>query len=100
MSEPIPKEPRWIFDLDAYRNRTTIDAKEWVESQFPEQHYGKDILIYEAWDMRALLEQSYMAGKESMLKYAEAMALVMKQGTFYNKEQTKADLEKILGIKF
>lgn len=56
---------RWIFDLDAWKNKTTPDAKQWVEEQFPEQHYGLDILIYEAWDMRALLEQAYMAGKES-----------------------------------
>lgn len=61
----IRKPTRWIFDLDAWKNNTTPDAKEWVEEQFPKKHYGDDIYTYEAWDMRALLEQAYMAGKES-----------------------------------
>jgi hypothetical protein len=61
----VSEETRWIFDLDKHKNETSKDAIDWVESQFPEEHYGKDILIYEAWSFRALLQQAYMAGKES-----------------------------------
>lgn len=93
------EKTRYIFDLDAWKNKTTVDAKEWVESNFPEKNYGKDIFTYEAWDGRALFEQSYMAGKESMLPYVKAMQLLMEQGTFLDKAKTKADLEKVLGIK-
>lgn len=61
------KEQRWIFDLEQHNNNTSQDAKDWVESNFPDQHYGKEILdlVYEGWDLRSLLEQAYMAGKES-----------------------------------
>ena len=67
MQEKV-KELRYIFDLDKYKNQTDKIAKDWVESNFPEKHYGHDILIYEAWDMRALLEQAFMAGRESITK--------------------------------
>lgn len=56
---------RDIFDLEAYKNQTDQDAKDWVDAQFPEKYYGESILVYEAWDLRKLLEQAYMAGKES-----------------------------------
>lgn len=56
---------RDIFDIEARITNTDDDAKEWSESQFPKEHYGNDILIYEGWGMRALLEQAFMAGKES-----------------------------------
>lgn len=58
---------RDIFNLDLYKNKMTQDAKDWVEEQFPEEYYGK-ISYYEGWDLRALFEQAYMAGKESVLK--------------------------------
>lgn len=70
---------RHIFDLDAWTNRTAKDAKDWVEAQFPEEHYGKDILIYEAWDLRALLEQAYMAGVESSKTIAKLEELKNEQ---------------------
>ena len=54
-----------MFDLDFYNKEVTQDAKDWVESQFPVEHYGKDIEIYEAWGMRYLFEIAYMAGKLS-----------------------------------
>lgn len=55
---------RYIFDLDAHEHAMDQDAKDWVEANFPEEHYG-DILFYEGWPLRSLLEQAYMAGKES-----------------------------------
>jgi len=72
---------RYIFDLSAWKNNTTPDAKGWVEEQFSRENYSEEIVqddfhkmnskdidkwVYEAWDLRALLEQAYMAGKESV----------------------------------
>jgi uncharacterized coiled-coil DUF342 family protein len=57
--------PQHIFDLEFYRAHVTPEAKGWVEEQFPEEHYGEDILVYEAWGMRALLEMAFMAGASS-----------------------------------
>lgn len=56
---------RQLFDLDKWMFNTTEDAEAWVEKQLPAEEYGRDILIFENWDLRALLEQAYMAGKES-----------------------------------
>jgi len=66
--------PRYIFDLDKWKNETSKDAKDWVEVQFPEKHYGYNIAVYEAWGLRPLFEQAYMAGKESAseVKFNEA----------------------------
>lgn len=57
----------YIFDLDFYNEKVTQDAKDWVEANFPDERYGKEILeyIYEAWDLRSLFEMAYMAGKLS-----------------------------------
>lgn len=57
---------RNIFDNDKHTNHTDKDAIDWVERNFPEENYGYNILIYEAWPFRNLLEQAYMAGKESL----------------------------------
>lgn len=61
------KKTRWIFDLNEWKTNTSLDAKKWVNNQFPKKHYGNEILesVYEGWDLRAFLEQAYMAGKES-----------------------------------
>ena len=59
------KKLRTIFDLDLYKNKTDEIAKAWVEDNFPEKFYGDDILFYEGWPLRSLLEQAFMAGRES-----------------------------------
>jgi hypothetical protein len=57
---------RVIFDADEADNNTSFDARQWVEDQFPCKHYSVDIFWYEGWSFRSLLEQAYMAGKESI----------------------------------
>lgn len=57
---------RYIFDLEKLKTDTLPEAYQWVEDQFPVKNYGEDILIWEAWGMRYLLTQSFMAGRESL----------------------------------
>jgi len=60
------KKIRDIFDLKKWQEHTLPEAKDWVEAQFPREHYGENIWTYEAWSLRALLEQAFMAGIESV----------------------------------
>lgn len=51
-----------IFNDDFYNSQISLESKQWVEDNFPEKNYGKDIFIYEAWPMRSLLEMAFEIG--------------------------------------
>lgn len=112
-------ESRYIFDLDKRNSHTDQDAKAWVESNFPKENYGKEIypgkclplnkeelddFWFEAWDLRALFEQAYMAGKEnqsdklsSLEEQAQALVKIVEHTQ--NLAVLPDNLQKELSIK-
>ena len=63
-----------LFDNEYYDLHVTQDAKDFIESNFPEERYG-DILTYEAWPLRKLLEVVYMAGQEKTIEEIERLKI-------------------------
>lgn len=60
--------PSWYSpDMPSFFSHETMKImnpkiEEAIDFSFPKKHYGEDILIYEAWGMRSLLEQAAMIG--------------------------------------
>jgi hypothetical protein len=64
----FPNLPSWYSpDMPSFFSHETMKImnpkiKEAMEMNFPRKHYGEDILVFEAWGLRSLLEQAAMIG--------------------------------------
>lgn len=67
MAQAAKDNDIYIFDTDKLA-RVTPEIKELVELNFPKTHYGDDILIYEAWSLRSILEVAMLIAVERSKK--------------------------------
>lgn len=61
----------YMFDLESY-DRVTPEIKALVEEFFPREFYGEDILVYEAWGMRHIIELAMLIAVEQEQDTLEA----------------------------